>query len=373
MKVICRILALNVLLWTFVSSAVAQEPVKIAAIFATSGIAAVDNHPGIQGSRLAATAINEKGGLLGRPVELVELDNGSTALGSKKAAKEAAAAGVCAVVGPFRSSHALAMAPVLQEARIPMVTPTATNPDVTRVGNYIFRAIYVDSFTAVKAAEFALKDLGAQTAAVITNTNEAYSIGLSRFFTDNFAKLGGRVLIESEYLNDTVEFKEMLSQVIEQKPDVVFLPGYSKDSGFIIKQARKMGLQCPFIGGDGWTNKMYNYGGEAISGNYYINYWHPDMDTDMSRDFVKGYEKTFNAAPAPGLVQTYDALLVLGDAIKRAGTADPGRIRDALAATDGYKGITGDYSFNANGDPIKPVVILQFEKSGSVFVKTIQP
>ena len=242
----------------------AAEPVKIAAIFAKTGDAATPNLMYFYGARLAVDEINRKGGLLGKPVELVELDNTSTALGSKAAAEQAVRNGVHAVIGGSRSSYALAMAQVLQEAGIPMISPTATIPELTLTGDYIFRTCFLDSFQGSVMASFALRDLKAKTAVVLTNTGNKYSIGLAKVFIEEYRKAGGKVLMEGEYLEDVTDFKSLLIQVNKLKPKVVFIPGYSKDTGHIMKTTSEMGIKLQYLGGDGWIGDfIFQHAGDG--------------------------------------------------------------------------------------------------------------
>ena len=210
-------------------------------------------------------------------------------------------------------------------------------------------------------------------ALLLINASEQFSITLGEIFTAAFEQQGGEVLWRGEYLGDALEFHDLLDQTASFKPELVVLPGYSKDSGFIIKQARDLGLTFPFIGPDGWSVKMYRYGGSAIDRNYFTRYWHHDLPTERSRDFVTRYQKVHAGTPSPAAAQTYDAVMLLVDAWERAGTSDPARLREALTATRGLAGVTGEITFDANGDPHKPVVVLQFRDGDAVFVKSIEP
>jgi branched-chain amino acid transport system substrate-binding protein len=192
------------LLLIFSLPAIAAEPVQIAAIFAKTGIAMTNNTPHIQCVELAVEEINSQGGLLGRPVQLIILDNKSSPIGSSMAAKKAVELQVPAVVGAAWSSHSLQMAPVLQEAKIPMITGSATNPKVTRIGNYIFRACFIDSFQAQAMAHFAYNDLGARKAGVLEIINEEFSLTLAELFVSAFQQAGGSVVLKESYANTAV-------------------------------------------------------------------------------------------------------------------------------------------------------------------------
>jgi branched-chain amino acid transport system substrate-binding protein len=223
----------------------AFEPVKVAAIFAKTGLASHTDAFALRGVALAVEEINENGGLLGHPVQLIEIDNQSTPLGSKQAAKTALNLGVTAVIGCCWSSHSLAMAPLLQEASVPMISPLSTNPEVTRVGDYIFRVCFVDSFQGQVMARFAIEDLHARSAVVLINVSSPYSMDLSDFFIKSFTAAGGQVLWKGKYREKAVDFSEILDEVRRHAPDAVFLPGYAPDSALIIRQATANGHTDP--------------------------------------------------------------------------------------------------------------------------------
>ncbi len=222
-------------------------------------------------------------------------------------------------------------------------------------------------------AYFAVQDLKAKRAAVLTNVNSKYSIGLAEFFIKRFKKLGGQVLWEGKYLENAADFKPLVKEIKILQPDVVFLPGHVSDSGLIIKQARKMGVSVLFLGGDGWGEQMYQYGGETIERNYYSTHWHGDVSIEKSRRFVKRYEKKYGAIRNDGIPLCYDAVMLLADAVKRANSSDPNRIRDALSTTTNFQGVTGSITLDQYGDPIKDAVILKFGKESPIYVKTIKP
>ena len=357
----------------FTSSVMASEIIQIAAIFAKTGVAAKNNISNFQGVIIAVEEINARGGLLDRPVEIIEIDNKSTPLGSKQAALEAVRLDVTAVIGASWSSHSLAMAPVLQQAQIPMISNFSTNPAVTKVGDYIFRVCFTDPFQGKIMAGFARRDLKAQTAVILKNINSNYSLGLAEFFTSAFTQGGGKILWEGEYKEKSVDFSDLLQEVQALKPDVVFVPGYERDSGFMIKQARGMGIQTVFLGGDGWGNQMFEYGGATVDNNYYSSHWHPDIPSAANQDLMARYRSKFGPA-TNNIPLAYDAVMVLADAVRRAHSLDRKKIRDALAATQNFQGATGTISFDENGDPEdKDAVILKLEKGASVFVKTIRP
>ena len=348
------------------------QSVKVGAVFAKTGKMAFGNTEALNAVRYAIEKINNQGGVLNRKLTLIEFDNHGTAIGSKIAAKKAVESGVVIVFGANWSSHSLAMGPVLQAAQIPMITPISTNPKVTLEGNYIFRICFTDPFQGIVLSQFATNDLKAKSAAVLTNVDDKYSEGLARFFIEDFKRNGGQIVFVENYLENTSDFSSFFEKIKQFEPDVIFHPGHTKMSAFVLKQARKQNIAIPFLGGDGWNDTMYKIAGSSIEGNYYSNHWHQDQKGLKSVQFVKEYkEKNWDAHPVCALAE--DCVFLFADAVKRAQSFDPVLIRDAIAATENFKGITGSISFDENGDPIKSAAILKFEDKRSVFVKSVEP
>jgi branched-chain amino acid transport system substrate-binding protein len=340
------------------------QPVKVAFISAQTGIASVHNEPSRKGALLASAQINEAGGVLGRPFALVFHDNTSTPLGSKQAAERAIADGAAAVVGPLWSSHALVAGEVLQQAGVAMVTPLATNPKVTRIGDNIFRTCFTDDFQGRVMARFAREELEAKSAATMFIMDEAYSLGLENVFASEFILLGGRIAVSVGYRAKALDFGDQLAAIAAAKPDVVFVPGYGRDVNLLIRQARDMGLETTFLGGDAWSD-VYQHGengAEGLAGNFYSTFWHPRAPYPRSEEAQARYLETFGQLGAQNadVYMAYDAVLLVADAIERAGTAAPAAVSDAIAATDDFQGATGPIDFDDTGDPLaKGAVILR--------------
>ncbi len=353
------------------SHAQASGTINIGVILAKTGNAAIDAKPGFKVARFAAHEINIKGGINGRKIKIKEFDNQSTPLGAKYAAEKAIKSNVVGVIGSIWSSQSLSMAVILQRAKIPMISPSSTNPKLTLIGNYIFRVCFPDTFQGKVMSNFALNYLHAKTASVLINTDSKYSMGLAEYFIENFQKRG-KIVCEEEYADDTIDFTSQLEDIKKINPDIAFVPDHYRQSAYIIKQSRMLGLKLIFLGGDGWLNQMYKYGGTAIEGNFYVAQWHVDSPIPASKEFVKKYSKVNGHADQPVMALTYDAFNVLANAIKRAGTADPKDIRNALAKTKNFPGVTGNISFDKNGDPInKTAVILEFKDKKSVYFKSV--
>ncbi len=350
----------------------AGDVIKIAAIFSQSGEAMQNSFEHLETIKIAVEEINQSGGILGRPISIIELDNESSSLGSRRAAQKAIQEDVVAVIGGSWSSHALGMAPVLQKAGIPMITPTATNPKVTQIGEYIFRVCFVDAFQGKMLAKFLVEDLKAKKVAVLTNTDQIFSIELSRYFIDEFKALGQTVTTELDYIETAPEFRSLVTKLSKYKFDAVFIPGYTRDSAQIIKTARIKGISVPFIGGDGWSHRMLNYASWELDNTYYITHWHKGMIDKKSKKFIKKILPSFEFSKInAGMALSYDAVFLLADAITRAGVVDKNQIRQALATTRNYDGVTGRITFDSQRNPVKSAVILKFKNNETKVVKQI--
>ena len=368
-----KIFALFFLALLCAAPARAADPIRVAVIASKTGDASTSNQVLFQAARYAVDEINEKGGLLGRPVEILEFDNQSTAIGSKLAAEAAVAAGVDAVIGASWSAHSLAMARVLEEAKIPMITPISTSPEVTGDRKYVFRVCYTDAYQGKVMARFAHDDLKAKTAVVLCNVDRLYSVGLADVFSASFEALGGKVLWRGEYLLDVSDFSGLLETVKTYAPDVIYLPGDYRDSSFLIGQARKMGIDTQFLGGDSFGMRLYDYIGSLAEGAYYATHWSRDSPAPQSLEFVKNYEAKFGEIKQTTIPTTYDAVMLLADAVRRAGTAEKGKVRDALAATRNFMGVTGAIAYAGTGDPEKPAIINRLENGGIRFIREASP
>lgn len=349
--------------------------VEMGIIVAQTGKARDYGDAAIKGAQLAADEVNRQGGVLGRRLQLVIFDNRSSALDSKQAALKAVRHKVVAVVGAVWSTHSLAVGPVLQKYHIPMISPGSTAPEVTQKGSYLFRTCYTDDFQGKIMADFAFHDRGYRSAAVLTNFSETYSKILAQYFSTSFIDNGGRVVYREGYNGSAADFKQLLTPLISLKPDVVFVPGYSQDSGLIIRQARKMGIRATFMGGDAWETAIANFAGQALEGSYFSTFWHPQLPNPRSRDFLRHFDSRFGTREISAYSPlAYDAVWLIVGAINHSESLDPEKIRNALAATRNYHGATGQISFNAYGDPInKGASILRFTDGQWVFYKAFEP
>lgn len=352
----------------------AADPIKIAMITAKTGEAGASNKYSFDGARFAVDEINRNGGILGRKVKLLEYDNHSTPQGSAAAGRRALADGAVAVVGCNWSSHSLALAKVMQQAGVPMVTHMSTNEAVTRVGNYIFRACFTDAFQGVGMAHFAYSRLGCRKVAILIDEDREYSKGLGRTFSEAFEKLGGKVVLTAKYrTSGKVDYDAYVRQAMQLAPCALFVPGGYKDVATIFGKAEDAGYSGARLSCDGVGIKLYDMIGSRAEGIYFTAHWSRWVDSRKSKDFVLRFETAVGPALESSYAEVYDSFMLLADAMGRAGSTDGAKVREALASTPGYEGVTGVIRFDENGDPIKPMVVNRLKYGGMLFVEQISP
>ncbi|TYT73815.1 ABC transporter substrate-binding protein [Desulfobotulus mexicanus] len=348
-----------------------DQEIRIASVFALSGTASASNLHQVQGVRYAVEELNRKGGLFGKKIKLIEIDNGSSAILSKLAAEKAVEKRVHAVIGASWSDHSLSMAPVLQRAGIPMISPNSTNPAITRIGDYIFRVCFTDILQGNILAKFATENLAAETAVIVQDVCSIYSLELASIFADAFTVRGGRVLNVLDYKKDQkdAEFNEILKRMGEETPDLIFISGHN-ESARMIKQAQNLGLQSYFLGGDGWGAwNFWALGGHAIKSGYFAAHWSSEIECGKAQEFTDRFQRFYYVNENAALA--YDATMLLADAIERAGSLDRKKIRDALAATSGFEGVTGMISMDENGDPGKKNVVIMEIRQGKARLHSV--
>ena len=289
-----------------------------------------------------------------------------------------------AILGEVASKNSLAAAPVAQKAKVPMVSTASTNPNVTKTGDYIFRTCFIDPFQGAVMATFATKNLKAKTAAVFVDTSQDYCKGLAEFFEDTFTKQGGTIVIRQSYQTGAVDYKSQLTTIKNVNPDVIFLPGYYTEVGTIASQARQLGIKAPFLGGDGWdSEKLFEGAQGALEGCYFSNHYSIDSPDPRIQAFSKAYQAKYSTGvPDAMAALAYDATNVILQAIQKAGKPADGdyasdvfraKVRDALAATKDYPGVTGDITINAERNADKPAVVLQIKGNKYAFITAIKP
>ncbi|HEX8889111.1 MAG TPA: ABC transporter substrate-binding protein [Pyrinomonadaceae bacterium] len=316
------------------------------------------------GVELAADQINQAGGIQGRKLELiVEDDKGLPDQAATAVSKLVSQNQVHAVVGEVSAQSSLTAAPKAQEAKVPMITLTTANPDLTRVGDYIFRVASPDSLQGEEMAKYAADNLKAKTAAILSEDNSDYSRALAQSFEENFVKLGGQVTEKQSYAPTDQDFKKQLEPLRSSNPDVIYIPGSYKQAGVIAKQAEELAIKSILLGADGWNDpQLFHLGGNALDGTYITSHYSADDPTQMVRDFTSAYKKRYGNAPDQTAALAYDAMKVLADAITRAGASDRAKLRDALAQTTKFSGVTGTITINAERNGSRPMVIFKLRE-----------
>ena len=332
-----------------------------------------------EGVRLALDQINAAGGVLGKQIRVVVEDDQSKPEAAVTAVQKLISEDhVVAVIGEVASSRSLAAAPICQRSRVPMITPASTNPKVTKVGNFIFRACFIDPFQGAAMANFAMKDDKGPRAtkfAILYDVKNDYSVGLRQFFTDTVKANGGQIVADESYGEGDIDFKAQLTNIEKASPDAIYVPGYYTEVGLICRQARDLGITAPLMGGDGWdSDKLYGIGRDAVNGCFFTNHYSPDEDNPKVKDFVAQYRAKYsNKTPDAMAILGYDAMGMLADAIKRAGNTGGRAIRDALAHTTDYPGASGTITMDTDRNAQKPIVILKIENDQAHYVSTVQP
>ena len=328
------------------------------------------------GTMMAADEINQAGGINGRKLDVVfQDDKGSPEIAAQNANKLIQQYKVAAIIGAGQSGNSLAAAPNAQSARVPLIAPSATNPAVTLVGDYIFRACYIDAFQGEVMARFAANTLKAKKAAIMVDYNSPYSRGLTEFFELSFAKLGGTIVAKQSYSQNDADFRGQLSAIKSAEPDVIYLPGYYGDVAIIAKQARQLGIVQPLLGADGWdAPELWELARDAVNGSYISNHYSADDPSENIQKFVTNYRQRYqNLTPDAHAALAYDAMRFLADAMQRAGSTEGPKLRDALAATKNFAGVTGIISMDANRNAVKPAVVLKLQDRTYIYQETIQP
>ena len=327
------------------------------------------------GIEMATEAINAAGGLLGKQVRIiVEDDQGRPEEAQTVVSKLINSDRVVALLGEVASSNSLAAAPVAQQNRIPMISPSSTNPAVTEVGDFIFRVCFIDPFQGFVMAKFAANTLQFTNVAILRDIKSDYSVGLADVFIQNFTTLGGTIASDESYSGGDTDFSAQLTALKATNPQAIFVPGYYTEVGLIARQAKALGIQAPLLGGDGWDSPdLIEIGGEALEGSYFSNHYSVDDPSPAIQKFVTDYRAKYGETPDALAGLGYDAAMVLFDAIKRAGTTEPQALRDAIAATRNFAGVTGTTTLDEHRNAVKPAVVLQIKDAKLAYVETITP
>jgi len=327
------------------------------------------------GIDIAVDEINAAAGLLGKKVRvIVEDDQGKAEEANIVVTKLITKDKVVAVLGEVASSRSLAAAPVAQQYSVPMISPSSTNVEVTRKGDYVFRVCFLDPFQGFVMAKFATTTLKMTKVAILRDIKSDYSVGLANAFIENFKKMGGTIVGDESYSAGDTDFNAQLTSIKAKNPQAIFVPGYYTAVGLIARQAKKQGIAAPLLGGDGWDSpKLTEIGGAALDGSFFTNHYSVEDPSPEAQKFLTAYKARFNSVPDALAGLGYDSAMVLFEAIKRAGSTDGKKIRDEIARTKDHAGVTGKITLDSERNANKPAVVLEIRGGKFLFRETISP
>ena len=353
-----------------------SDVIKIGVFEPMTGANAAGGAMEVEGIKLANKLYPE---VLGKKVEVVIVDNKSDKVeAANAAARLVDKEKVTAIIGSWGSSFSMAAGSIVKEAQIPTVGASCTNPLVTMGNDYYFRVCFIDTFQGAVMANYAYKEVGARKVAIVQEISNDYSVGLAKFFTDEFKRLTGdenAIVAVSNYNTGDMDFTAQVTNLKSLNPDAVFAPGNYTESALLIKQARELGMDVPFLGGDTWeAPEFLDVGKKNVEGAYFSTFFTTEIPiTETSEIFIDEYRKEYNKEPAAVTALGFDAYMVILDAIERAGSDDPVAVRDAIATTKGYPGAAGIITLDATGDAVKNAVIKTVKDGNFAFVTTIVP
>lgn len=384
LPVLTTFLAILVLLAGLFSgcSDTTSKDIKIGIIYELTGNTASFGTAAANGTKLAFKEINANGGVLGKQIQTIIADNkGEPAESTNAMTKVINQDKVVAVTGFTVSSCGIAASSVAEANKIPFVAAATTNPRVTineqtgKTKDYVFRACFIDPFQGNVAASFALNSLKLKKTAILIDSSSDYSKSMSQFFKEAYTKAGGQILIEEAYLQKDQDFKAILTKIKAQNPELIYLPGYYDEVGKIIKQARELSITVPFLGGDAWDSpKLVEIAGpQPLNNTHFTNFYSVEDNNPKSKAFVEAFKKEFGQAPDSMAAMGYDAAYLLVDAIKRANSTDPNKIREALTSTSAFKSVSGDMSLTPTHDAVRSAVIIELKDGKQVYKETVKP
>lgn len=330
-----------------------------------------------EGIELAIAEANAAGGVNGKQFQLVtEDDQSKPEIAQTVVTKLITQDKVVAVLGEVASTRSIRGGTVCQQYHTPMISPSSTNPEVTKKGDCIFRVCFTDDFQAAADAKFAY-DQGFRNVAIYKDIKNDYSVAFAKNFVDTFTKLGGKIAGESTYSEGDTDFKAALNSIkgSSVKADAILVPGYYTEVGTIARQAKEIGLNAPLIGGDGWDSpKLVPGAGTALEGSFFSDhYFSTELKEPEMQEFIKNYKAKYNKEPGVLAALGYDSAKLLVDAVKRAKTMDGTGIRDAIAETKDFPGVAGKITIDANRNARKSALIMQIKGASFKVFKAVTP
>lgn len=327
------------------------------------------------GIDLAVDEINARGGINGKNLEVIPgNDTSEPKVAASIALNYAEVQKVSAIIGPYTTQSAQLAAPIANRAGVPMLAIRASETNVTRIGQNIFRACYVDTYQGTILGRFAGQNLKAKKAAVVYNNGDEDAKTLVNNFKQQIERYGGKVVSIQSYANNATDFTAQVSELAKVKPDVVLLPDFEDKAGQVMKKAAAMGIKTTYLGTEFWNvEQLIKIAGQAAIGSYLSDHFSPDDPNSETQRFVESYEGDYGIKPGPSAALSYDAVLLVAEAMKKADSTDPEKIRKALASLKSFKGVSGTYTFDADRNPVKGGVILKVLADGQAFKERIEP
>jgi branched-chain amino acid transport system substrate-binding protein len=329
----------------------------------------------MRGTEMAIEEINNAGGINGKKIKHINYDNKSDgdetlAVVNRLISQDK----VVAILGEATSGRSKIGAQVAQQNKVPMLTSSATNPDVTKVGNFIFRACFIDPFQGTVMAKFMTENLKLKKAAILRDIKNDYSVGLSDIFAEKLKAAGGEIVTDISYQEGDIDFKSQLTAIKAKNPEAIFVPGYYNEVALIAKQAKELGMTQPLLGGDGWSSpKLYEIAKEAINGHYFSNHYTTESADPKTQNFVKSFKAKYNEDADVMAALAYDAVYLLAEAIKNAKVITSEAIREELSKIKDFHGVTGKMSMNENRDAVKSAVVVQVQGNAYKYITTVNP
>ncbi len=348
---------------------------KIGAVLALTGSESRFGEGTRRGIELAIEEVNAKGGIQGRNVQLFLKDSRGSVEGAKKSIQELIESHhVMAVLGSVASSRSLAMAPIAQAHQTPLISPSSTHPKVTQVGDYIFRVCFIDPFQGAVMARFVKDVLKKKRVAILKNQTNEYSVSLAEYFKEKFVELGGEITTVQSYRSGSVDFSKSLNRIRKSKPELIYLPGYYSEIGLVVGQARKMNIDLPFAGSDGWdATDFFQSQKDILEGSYYTGHYWPHTGDSRLRTFVKKFKNRFRVVPDALAALGYDATRVLLESLKKVPNLDRTVLKNTIAKTKDFPGVTGSITLDENRDAIKPALVFQVSNGERKYLQQVMP
>lgn len=375
MKKILSLLAVSMFVFSCTKKTNENE-ILIGSYSSNTGALATFGQFQMRGTEMAIEEINAKGGINGKKIKHINYDNKSDNDETVNVVNRLISQDkVVAILGEATSGRSKIGARIAQQNKVPMLTSSATNPDVTKVGEYIFRACFIDPFQGMVMAKFMTENLHLKKAAVLRDIKNDYSVGLSDIFTEKLKAAGGEVLIDISYQEGDIDFKSQLTAIkAKGGVEAIFVPGYYNEVALIARQAKELGITQPLLGGDGWSSpKLFEIAKEAINGNYFSNHYTTESKDPKTIEFVKAFKTKYGEEADVMAALAYDAVYMMAEAIKNSKEVTSENIRNELAKIKDFQGVTGKSSMDANRDAVKSAVVVQVQGNEYKYITSVNP